>query len=215
MRSPPSYEKVTKECARCGKSVTRAPSLMKTFKYCSKQCATNKVTKKCLQCGSDFTKPASLMTDKVKFCSKKCFDIFQTKNERNFVCSFCGKGFIRNYSSKRSKLKFCSDECQRKAMVRELHPRWKGGLSIDSDDVEITHMPRNGVVAKYMRTHRKIASESIGRLLERHEHVLHINNDKDDNSPDNLFICGSVNECLRRIWGSLQWPTKSNLSTYK
>jgi hypothetical protein len=100
-------------------------------------------------------------------------------------------------------------------MVKEKHAHWKGGVSIDSTGEEITYMPRDNVVGKYIRTHRKIAGEAIGRLLEQYEHVLHVNNNHDDHRPENLFICGSINECVQRINGSLPWPTKSNLDTYK
>ena len=217
MRSPPSYEKVTKECARCGKSVTRAPSLMKEFRYCSWACRMNRVTRKCECCGNDFTRPASQMAESAQFCSKACYDKAQTTGDREtFICECCGETFVRRKSWNPSgKRRFCSDGCQRIVMVREQHPRWKGGVSIDADGIEITYMPRRGVIGKYIRTHRKIASTEIGRLLESHEHVLHINNDTDDNRPENLFICGSVSECVRRIYGSLPWPSKSNLGTYR
>jgi hypothetical protein len=100
-------------------------------------------------------------------------------------------------------------------MVGEQHPHWKGGVSTDQDGEEITRMHRDNMVSKYIRTHRKIASEAIGRMLEKHEHVLHVNNNHADHRRENLFICGTVNECVRRINGSLPWPTKSNLDTYK
>lgn len=216
-RAPPSFEKVTKECARCGKSVTRAPSLMKDFRYCSRACSMNRVTRKCEHCGNDFTRPASQMTESSRFCSKTCYDTAQTTGEREtFMCECCGGAFARLKSWHPGKpRRFCSDKCQRIVMVLDQHTQWKGGVSIDSDGFQITYMPRDGVVAMYIRTHRKIASEAIGRLLERHEPVLRINNVVNDNRPENLFICGSVSECVRRISGSLPWPTKSNLGSYK
>lgn len=219
MRAPPSFEKVTKKCEHCGTEVTRPPSLMKGFRFCSMDCrrAGQRTSRKCERCGKEFSRPVSQMTESARFCSKKCYDEHQTTGERGtFLCECCGETFMRRKSwNPGGPRRFCSDGCQRIAMVRENHPRWKGGISIDSDGVEITHMPRNGVVANYIRTHRKIASAAIGRLLDRHEHVLHINNETDDNRPENLFICRSVNECVRRIYGSMPWPTKSNLATYK
>lgn len=217
MRAPSSCEKVTKKCARCGKSVTRAPSLMKGFRYCSRACRMNRITRKCECCGNDFTRPASQMRENACFCSKTCYDKAQATGEREtFMCECCGETFMRLKSWNPGGLRrFCSDGCQRIVMVRDQHMRWKGGVSIDSDGAEITLMRRKGVVSNYIRTHRKIASDAIGRLLERHENMLHINNVIDDNRPENLFICGSVSECQRRIKGSLPWPTKSNLGTYK
>ena len=37
--------------------------------------------------------------------------------------------------------------------------------------------------------HRKVASEKIGRELKNIEPVHHVNGDKLDNNPDNLFVC--------------------------
>lgn len=66
-----------------------------------------------------------------------------------------------------------------------------------------------------MQEHRVVASRAIGRALLRSEPLLHINNQLGDNRPDNLFICGSNSEMLRRVHGTLPWPTSSNLGTYR
>ena len=217
MRSPPSFEKVTKKCVQCGKSVTRAPSIMKGFRYCSMACRTNRVTKACEYCGTDFTRPASQMTESARYCSKACYDKAQAAGRRDtFVCECCGESFVREKSwNPGGPRRFCSDGCRRVVMVREQHPRWKGGVSRSSCGVEITYMPRDGYAGNYILTHRKVASAEIGRMLDRHEHVLHINNDTDDNRPENLFVCGSISECVKRISGTLPWPTKSNVATYR
>lgn len=216
MRSPPSFEKVTKNCEYCGTAVTKSPSLMKGFRFCSMACrrAGQRESRECKQCGKDFSRAVSLMTKSAQFCSKDCYDAHQTKRS-TFVCECCAGTFERQQSYNTGhKKRFCSSKCQHTVMVRDQHPRWKGGISIGSDGVEITLMKRPKAVSNYIRTHRKVASQAIGRLLERFECVIHINNDTNDNRPENLFICGTVSECVRRINNSLPWPKRSNLQTY-
>ena len=215
MRAKQNIEKVTKDCEYCGTAVTRAPSLMKGFRFCSMACrrAGQRASKICEHCGSQFSRPVSKMTDKKRFCSKACYDVHQTTGKREkFICEGCGVPFIRRESYQRGKpRRFCSDRCQRVVMVRECHPRWQGGTSRDSDGIELIYMPREGVASSYIRTHRWVASESVERLVERHEHILHLNKNNDDHRPENLFVCGSVSECVKRINGSLSWPVKSNI----
>ena len=67
----------------------------------------------------------------------------------------------------------------------------------------------------YIGEHRVVASRAIGRMLEPHEPILHINNVNTDNRPENLFICDSKSEMAKRRQGSLPWPQRSNLDSYR
>ena len=67
--------------------------------------------------------------------------------------------------------------------VREHHPRWKGGRSINNDGYVIiwTH---NGL----KREHRLKMEKKIGRKLKSSEEVHHKNRIKTDNRLSNLLL---------------------------
>jgi acetyltransferase-like isoleucine patch superfamily enzyme len=82
--------------------------------------------------------------------------------------------------------KYCSYGCYKevqKKMVGEDAFNWKGGRRSDKDGyIFIRH---NG---EYVREHRKIVADAIGRELTADEVVHHINGLKNDNRLDNLLL---------------------------
>lgn len=78
--------------------------------------------------------------------------------------------------------------------VGERHPNWKGGrvkmpggyvgILLSPDDPHISLM--NG--AGYALEHRVVMSRALGRIVERHETVHHINGVRDDNRLENLQL---------------------------
>ena len=62
------------------------------------------------------------------------------------------------------------------------HPQWKGGRRIDGGYYII--WTTNG----YRYEHIKIVEKSIGRKLEKDEHIHHIDGDKLNNNLNNLFL---------------------------
>jgi hypothetical protein len=210
-------------CHRCGNEFSTKADHGVWPKYCCRKCFLGEhektKVKSCPSCKKEFTAvlTSHSSSDGFKsYCSKECAGL----GLRNGVfrdCLCCGESFYVTPSveSQRKDECCCSKECQHKYYVEDLANGWKGGKYIDTTTghMRVLHK-RDGYISPYLAEHRIIAGEAIGRMLERHEFVIHVNNIKADNRPQNLFICISNSEfsCMRN--GSIPWPTKSNLSSY-
>lgn len=120
-------------------------------------------------------------------------------------CLDCGKQLYR-YASKRCK------KCDGKRKRRENHYRWKGGTFKDGYFIKsITGEKGN----ERVREHRLIVEKYIGRKLKRFEIIHHINEIKDDNRIENLYLFKSIgkhNGYHHRLrFGHIEKITKSNL----
>lgn len=223
----------TKLCQWCGCSFPISPSGAKR-KYCSKKCFDAEQSKHhkawtCVQCGVVFLANTDHGKDR-KFCSRACFEvkaikirIYKERKKRAKaeaairICEECGKTFtLGRYYKPKGKHITCSPACS-KAFYRGANSHeWKGGAHIHSGQKEVyVYEIRPGRVGKYVGQHRLIAEEKVGRYLLSSEFVIRINRVPTDNRPENLFVCTSISEFGKRRAGSLPWPKKSNLSTYK
>ena len=110
----------------------------------------------------------------------------------------------------------------------ETHPMWKGGR-IDKDGYKEIKSPNhpNRTKQNYVREHRLVMEQHLGRYLTKQEEVHHINGDKLDNRIENLQLtldklhrvlyhrtdmsdricklCGSTTTGLRKCNGRPQW----------
>lgn len=119
-------------------------------------------------------------------------------------CAVCGKETKKFPCQLRDKWRlFCSVVCRTQGQKMENHPNWRGGVHIDSQGY------------RYVRTkdklryeHRIIMETALGRVLQRQEHVHHINHDKLDNRLDNLRVLNnSDHQKLHQMCG---WAKKYN-----
>lgn len=132
---------------------------------------------------------------------KTRYDVEQIRNLRN-----------RGMSTKEiADVIGSKEEYVRKLMVRLGIPRlakkarpeknvhWKGGRTIDKNGYVLVHRPGHPNASKsgYIREHRLVVSESIGRPLRPGEVVHHIDGDRSNNRIENLRLFSKNSDHLR------------------
>lgn len=116
------------------------------------------------------------------------------------VCSGCGIEYIPgSWKQKGRKQCYCTRECGVRhfheqnpgALAGKKHHRWRGGR-IRRRGYILIHAPDHpncdGNTRKYVLEHRLVMENHLGRYLEPHENVHHINGKRDDNRLENLEL---------------------------
>lgn len=205
-------------CEECGKIFKAKKDHGADRRFCSRACfcanSADLSEKECPNCGVMFKPKRSTHTEHRAsiYCSHKCRgEATRIGEEKD--CLNCGKPF---YITPSQSYGCCSSTCRNEHYRGALAPTWKGGQFItEATGHKFVAFERPDRVGKYVAEHRMVAMKVIGRLLEKWEYVIHINNVPDDNRPENLYICGTNSHYSRIRNGSIPWPTKSNLKDYK
>lgn len=106
-------------------------------------------------------------------------------------CRVCGKEL---WHQKRDISRTCSLKCARTIRAKwDKSPQWNGGQRISHGYIEIRLQPNDPFFAMatrnhYVRQHRLVMAQHLGRCLEPWEVVHHINGDIKDNRLENLEL---------------------------
>ena len=211
-------------CVNCDDKFMARPDHGADRRFCNRKCflenCVQPIDKKCENCGGIFTatrSPTATRGDGWRlYCSSKC----RAEGARKFEekpCIHCGTMFYPRSIQHDATQITCSIKCKGEFFSGANAHNFQGGMHVQktSNHRFVLIGKRKGYVSKYTAEHRMVCAKKIGRMLERGEVVIHINNQSLDNRPSNLFLCGSNSEFSRRRQGSLPWPKKSNLKEYK
>lgn len=85
------------------------------------------------------------------------------------------------------------------AKIGSNNPQWKGGRTVRDGYVLIKMREHPSAVGGYVREHRLVMEKHIGRYLSVGEIVHHVNGITTDNRIENLILCQSAKEHIRKF----------------
>lgn len=118
----------------------------------------------------------------------------------NYVHPMQGKKHSKEAKEKQSKAKLGKPSPHRGKKwpqnSREKNSSWKGGRLLRPNGYVIILNPEhpNADSGGYIREHRLVMEEKIGRVLTKKEIVHHINGEREDNRPENLELFSNQSE---------------------
>ena len=115
------------------------------------------------------------------------------------VCATCGITFwVSNAEIRKGNGKYCSKNCYGKDYRGRQSRNWRGGRKKNNGYIEI-YMPESSMadVMGYVKEHRYVMSQYLGRDLTTDELVHHIDGIKTNNNIENLEIMTKgIHSCI-------------------
>ena len=132
----------------------------------------------CDQCEKEYETYKAWLKYKHRFCSKKC------KYEWNKTVKGYWKGKKMPMSARKKMSENHADVSGSK------NPRWKGGRITDKSGYILIWKPKHPYCDYhgYVREHRLVMEDCLGRILNPKEVIHHINENKEDNRRRNLKL---------------------------
>lgn len=108
------------------------------------------------------------------------------------------------------------NKCRLEANKGANHNSWVSGSTYTNDGYVLLYMPdhpraQNG---RYVREHVYVMEGIMGRPLEPHENVHHVNGVRDDNRPENLELWSTSQPPGQRVADKVAWA-KEIISLYE
>jgi hypothetical protein len=130
----------------------------------------------CLKCGKEFNaRVGEVHKGFGKFCSRQCCWKFIRKYDEFKTCPVCNQMFKPRLHTQ----VWCSKKCHG-VVMRGLTRK------IDKDGYILVVDPNNPL--RYIREHRLVMQQYLGRILTVVEVIHHINGIRDDNRIENLVV---------------------------
>lgn len=184
----PPQNTTTRICQQCGRAIQGSGT-----RFCSHDCASaarrTRLERTCEECGSVFRARLSVVAHGGgKFCSWACRQTAQGRIQRS--CAHCGQSFMAfPHAIQRGSGRYCSQHCVMSSRTGERHPRWRG-RAVTPQGYTLIRMPDHPSATKsgYVREHRLVMEQHIGRRLLPVEIVHHRDGNPGNNAIDNLEI---------------------------
>lgn len=168
--------------------------------------------RKCVKCGNELPLSEfhrrSVSKDGLDKRCKRCVLAYNNSVRKLKKCPECRENACALNAS------MCR-ECYFRFAVRENHPRWAGGRSIQKGYVYLSgfrgHPSANS--SGNVREHTLVMESILGRSLLPHESVHHKNGNRSDNRPSNLELWSKSQPAGQRVEDKLEWAL-SIIETY-
>lgn len=213
----------TRKCKQCQREFTTDKKLQR---FCSHSCAALRMHENAPQTTTKRDRPETLVNsgnpryyqdDSGQWWYEPGGSKTHSRTRAHVSeCPWCSSKFLK--SAYDLEQQFCSRRCGVQASVAAgtradqsgtNGTNWKGGRRIDHRGYVLLwapdHPSRANTAKPYVFEHRLVMEARLGRFLQPHENVHHINGQRDDNRDENLELWSTWQPCGQRVKDKMKW----------